>query len=171
MVPHTRSQARRVRNRYPPSCFSPQPLASARVSSQRSLERRCLLWRKINFPQCRLNHLHHQLALSFVSLSPSCDVCEARLCISCRSLSCLGIVGTPPADRLLIASAARRMRTAVPDRIVRNPAPRRNPIGAVSSVCSSKSLNRRTAPEMQIGNSVIRSATSVNGPECCTASS
>ena len=26
------------------------------------------------------------------------------------------------------------------------------------------------APEMQIGNSVIRSASSVSGPECCTAS-
>jgi hypothetical protein len=29
------------------------------LSSQHSPERQCLLWRKINFPQCRLNHLAH----------------------------------------------------------------------------------------------------------------
>jgi hypothetical protein len=35
------------------------------LPSQRSLERRRLLRRKINFTQCCLNHLHHELTLSF----------------------------------------------------------------------------------------------------------
>jgi hypothetical protein len=78
-----------------------------------------------------------------------------------------GVLPRSSADRLSRSANAN----GCPERIVRNPrfpkiSERRSFVCLFFEVAQSSNC----APEMRIGNSVIRSASSVSGPECCTAS-
>ena len=83
-----------------------------------------------------------------VVLSASCDLPTAS-----------------PLDRPLIASAARRM--AVPTESSGTPLPEHLRAAQLRLLFFEFARSSNRAPEMRIGNCVIRSASSVSGPECC----